>query len=96
MTSKKPKKPGRPPRNAGKRLSKNRTFRLDPDFDRRLQDAAEASGVSISEEIMRRLEASFQIPDVATATANKFLDEIIRRGGQFGVAVDKAPGRQRR
>jgi hypothetical protein len=95
MARKKPTKPGRPPRYAGKRLSKNRTFRLQPDLDQRLQEAAKASRCSVSEEIERRLEASFRIPDVAIATANTFLDELIRRGGQFRIIDDKAPDRQR-
>jgi hypothetical protein len=62
--SKKPKI-GRPPRRAGERLSKNRTFRIRGDLDDWLQAAAAQSGRSVSEEIEYRLEQSFQREEAA-------------------------------
>ena len=69
MTGKDEKKPkkrppgtpprGRPPRHQGKRLSKNRTFRVRGDLDEKLQAAAVVSGRSVSEEIEFRLDQSF-------------------------------------
>jgi hypothetical protein len=50
---------GRPPRHADERLSKNRTFRVRDQLDQQLQDAADASGRSVSEEIELRLAKSF-------------------------------------
>jgi hypothetical protein len=50
---------GRPARRAGERLSKNRTFRVRPQLDEQLADAAGSSGRSVSEEIELRLEQSF-------------------------------------
>jgi hypothetical protein len=63
MTRKKPRM-GRPPRHAGERLSKNRTFRVRGELDDRLQTSANKSGRSVSEEIEYRLERSYQIDDL--------------------------------
>jgi hypothetical protein len=63
MARKKPKR-GRPPRHAGERLSKNRTFRVRGELDYRLQAAANESGRSVSEEIEYRLENSFRMDDL--------------------------------
>ena len=54
--AKKGTKPGRPPRRAGEKLSKNRTFRIRGNLDARLQEAASVSGRSVSEEIEYQLE----------------------------------------
>jgi hypothetical protein len=58
MVRKKPKA-GRPPRHAGERLSKNRTFRVRGELDEKLQAAAEQSRRTVSAEIEFRLECSF-------------------------------------
>ena len=50
---------GRPPRRAGERLSKTRTFRVRGELDDKLQTAALKSGRSVSEEIEFRLEQTF-------------------------------------
>jgi hypothetical protein len=62
-----PAKPGRPARHKGARLSKNRTFRVRPELDSVLAQAAQQSGRSVSEEIERRLDLSFKSEDVFTA-----------------------------
>jgi hypothetical protein len=59
MAKAKPKSAGRPPRRAGERLSKHRTFRVRGELDGQLAQAAAASGRSVSEEIEYRLERSF-------------------------------------
>ncbi len=65
MARKKSPKMGRPPRHAGERLSKNRTFRIRGELDAKLQEAASKTGRSVSEEIEYRLEQSFQKEDIA-------------------------------
>jgi hypothetical protein len=54
---------GRPTRHADERLSKNRTFRVRGQLDKQLQEAAAASGRSVSEEIEFRLSRSFDAED---------------------------------
>ena len=54
------KRMGRPPRRAGERLSKNRTFRVRDKLDEQLRAAAEQSGRTVSGEIEHRLEISLQ------------------------------------
>jgi len=54
-------KAGRPPRHAGERLVKNRTFRVWGSLDDQLQAAAEQSRRTVSAEIEFRLGDSFQI-----------------------------------
>jgi hypothetical protein len=53
-------KAGRPPRHAGERLAKNRTFRVWGWLDDQLQAAAEQSRRTVSAEIEFRLELSFE------------------------------------
>jgi hypothetical protein len=53
-------KAGRPPRHAGERLVKNRTFRVWGWLDDQLQAAAEQSRRTVSAEIEFRLEDSFR------------------------------------
>jgi hypothetical protein len=53
-------KAGRPPRHAGERLVKNRTFRVWGKLDDQLQAAAEQSRRTVSAEIEFRLELSFE------------------------------------
>jgi hypothetical protein len=48
-------------------LSKNRTFRVRDTLDEQLQEAAEKSGRSVSEEIEHRLERSFSEDQLASA-----------------------------
>jgi predicted DNA-binding protein len=60
---------GRPPRHHGERLAKNRTFRIRGDLDERLQAAAKQAGRSVSEEIEHRLEGSFHVQDIHTASS---------------------------
>jgi hypothetical protein len=54
-------KAGRPPRHAGERLVKNRTFRVWGWLDDKLQAAAEQSRRTVSAEIEFRLEHSYQV-----------------------------------
>lgn len=54
-------KAGRPPRHAGERLVKNRTFRVWGSLDDQLQAAAEQSRRTVSAEIEFRLELSFEM-----------------------------------
>jgi len=54
-------KAGRPPRHAGERLVKNRTFRVWSWLDDQLQAAAEQSRRTVSAEIEVRLEHSYQV-----------------------------------
>ena len=54
-------KAGRPPRHAGERLVKNRTFRVWGWLDDKLQAAAEQSRRTVSAEIEYRLELSFRM-----------------------------------
>ena len=53
-------KAGRPPRHAGERLVKNRTFRVWGSLDDQLQATAEQSRRTVSAEIEFRLERSFE------------------------------------
>jgi hypothetical protein len=63
MGSKMVRKPkaGRPPRHAGERLVKNRTFRVWGSLDDQLQATAEQSRRTVSAEIEFRLEHSYQV-----------------------------------
>ena len=54
-------KAGRPPRHAGERLVKNRTFRVWGSLDDQLQAAAEQSRRTVSAEIEWRLSLSFEM-----------------------------------
>jgi hypothetical protein len=54
-----PKRRGRPPMGAGKR--QNSSFRLAPAVRQRVADSAAAGGRSVSQEIERRVELSFQL-----------------------------------
>ena len=54
-------KAGRPPRHAGERLVKNRTFRVWRKLDHQLQAAAGQSRRTVSAEIEFRLELSFLV-----------------------------------
>jgi hypothetical protein len=54
-------KAGRPPRHAGERLVKNRTFRVWRKLDHQLQATAEQSRRTVSAEIEFRLEHSYQV-----------------------------------
>ena len=54
-------KAGRPPRHAGERLVKNRTFRVWGWLDDKLQAAAEQSRRTVSAEIEWRLSLSFEM-----------------------------------
>jgi hypothetical protein len=54
-------KAGRPPRHAGERLIKNRTFRVWGSLDDQLQAAAEQSRRTVSAEIEYRLDLSFRM-----------------------------------
>ena len=54
-------KAGRPPRHAGERLVKNRTFRVRGSVDDQLQAATEQSRRTVSAEIEYRLELSFRM-----------------------------------
>ena len=54
-------KAGRPPRHAGERLVKNRTFRVWGQLDDQLQATAEQSRRTVSAEIEFRLELSFLV-----------------------------------
>src|SRR5262252_925721 len=54
-------KAGRPPRHAGERLVKNRTFRVWGWLDDQLQAAAEQSRRTVSAEIEWRLSLSFEM-----------------------------------
>ena len=54
-------KAGRPPRHAGERLVKNRTFRVWGSLDDQLQATAEQSRRTVSAEIEYRLELSFRM-----------------------------------
>jgi hypothetical protein len=65
---------GRPPRREGERLSKNRTFRVRGDLDEKLQEAAEDSRHSVSEEIERRLEDSFLRTNLLALMKERFED----------------------
>ena len=56
---------GRPPKPAKERKSVNFTFRSRGDMRQKLRDAAALGGRSISEEIERRLDLSFQQEQMA-------------------------------
>ena len=59
------KRIGRPPKPAKARKSVNFTFRSRGDMRQKLRDAAALGGRSISEEIERRLDLSFQQEQMA-------------------------------
>jgi Arc-like DNA binding domain len=59
------KRIGRPPKPAKERKSVNFTFRSRGDMRQKLRDAAALGGRSISEEIERRLDLSFQQEQMA-------------------------------
>ena len=54
---------GRPPKAEGERKGRNLTFRVRENLRARLQQAADVSGRSISEEIESRVEATFRSQD---------------------------------
>lgn len=58
---------GRPCRNPGEKLSKNRTFRIRPSLDALLIAAAAKNGWSVGAEIERRLDRSFLADEVQMA-----------------------------
>jgi hypothetical protein len=62
------------------RRSKNRTFRILPELDAALLRAAERSGRSVSEEIEKRLTASFAAGSAADLDERfaRFADEVRR------------------
>lgn len=64
------RKGGRPPKDPGEGRRPTVTFRCRPSLHRQLQEASAASGRSVSEEIERRLDASFAGPVIAEAAAN--------------------------
>lgn len=60
---------GRPRKNPVDLKAKNITFRCRHHIWRALESASSESGFSLSEEVERRLEASFRDADVAKSTA---------------------------
>ena len=86
MARKKQSKIGRPPKRKGERLSKNRTFRVRGTLDEQLEAAAQDAGHSVSEEIERRLEASFQREE----RAEQILETIHRTLKVLGISTDPA------
>lgn len=56
-----PKRRGRPPKPADERKGANLTFRTRADFRERLEQAAQQSGRSVTEEVELRVERSFEI-----------------------------------
>jgi hypothetical protein len=86
MARKKQSKIGRPPKHKGERLSKNRTFRVRGTLDEQLEAAAQEAGRSVSEEIERRLEASFQREE----RAEQILETIHRTLKVLGISGDPA------
>jgi hypothetical protein len=80
---------GRPPKRPETRLVKNRTFRVRAGLDAKLQSAAQISGRSVSEEIERRVEASFEW-EQARHTAQQWLEasrEALQHGFETGLRV---------
>ena len=86
MARKRPSKLGRPPKHEGERLSKNRTFRVRGTLDEQLVAAAKDTGRSVSEEIERRLEESFQRQE----KAELILEAIHRTLKLLGISTDPA------
>lgn len=72
MSATEPKRRGRPPKAADERKGANLTFRTRADFRARLEEAAEKSGRSVTEEVELRVERSFE----ADATARR-LDDVL-------------------
>ena len=70
----KAKRIGRPPKPVKQRKSVNFTFRSRGEMREQLGRADEVSGRSISEEIERRLEASFHEERMARAVAKAILE----------------------
>ena len=95
MGSKMVRKPkaGRPPRHAGERLVKNRTFRVWPKLDHQLQAAAEQSRRTVSAEIEFRLELSF-LMDRLDAQMRALLGMGLKEAlqlGELGSVDDEEP-----
>jgi hypothetical protein len=86
MARKKQSKIGRPPKHEGERLSKNRTFRVRGTLDKQLEAAAQEARRSVSEEIERRLEASFRREE----RAELILEAIDRTLKVLGISSDPA------
>jgi hypothetical protein len=63
------KQRGRSGRNI-ERCGKNRTFRIRASMDERLIEAATAAKRSVSEEIERRIDRSFQVEALITILLN--------------------------
>ena len=91
------KRRGRPALPESERKSRNLTFRSRGNLRTKLQDAAAASGRSVSEEIEWRLDRSFdhdeifgggEIRDIAIMAAGRFYD-----GGSLAVALSDKPKR---
>jgi hypothetical protein len=95
MGSKMVRKPkaGRPPRHAGERLVKNRTFRVWGKLDDQLQAAAEQSRRTVSAEIEFRLELSF-LMDRLDAQMRALLGMGLKEAlqlGELGSVDDEEP-----
>lgn len=99
-----PRKRGRPPVPAADRKDGNLTFRTRAGLREKLAEAAEAADRSISEEIERRLERSFEADERRKAAAAKTLDAIeLSFGGEqmtrfamdLTYALRQAIGRER-
>ena len=58
---------GRPPKPEGERRGPNITFRTPGGLRTRLEQAAQGAGRSLSEEVVFRLERSFDLEDVSDA-----------------------------
>jgi hypothetical protein len=65
---------GRPPIAQADRKANNLTFRTRGDMRSKLEEAAQKSGRSISEEIEARLERSFVADEVREAVAEALSD----------------------
>jgi hypothetical protein len=77
--TKEKKRLGRPRLAPQERKAQNITFRSRPDLYKDLQAAVKRTGYSLSEEIERRLEASFRDSDpILTALAGKEASVILR------------------
>jgi hypothetical protein len=86
-------KAGRPPRHAGERLVKNRTFRVWGKLDDQLQAAAEQSRRTVSAEIEFRLELSF-LMDRLDAQMRALLGMGLKEAlqlGELGSVDDEEP-----
>jgi hypothetical protein len=81
---------GRPPRHAGERLGKNRTFRVRGALDEMLELSAKMSGRSVSEEIERRLEQTFRDEADAGGPALVKINRLMTSA--FAVAGEMASG----